>query len=150
MPFKVDFDKINTDNNARFLPFFNVKEDFMGIVECLSDIRFVPKKGNMKSDIHVVDVRIIDGSQTISEEHILDGKKIIEKKTQIYKNQEVTLVLNKAVLLSKFKRLQDELKSLTGVKVVIVGLGQAKNKNYLDFYVETYERAVQSGVISPL
>jgi hypothetical protein len=30
---------------------------------------------------------------------------------------------------------------------VIVGLGKAEGKNYIDYYVDTYENAVKEGII---
>jgi hypothetical protein len=36
------------------------------------------------------------------------------------------------------------------LKVVIVGLGKAEGKQYLDYYVDVYENAVKEGVITPI
>jgi hypothetical protein len=43
--------------------------------------------------------------------------------------------------------LQEQYKTLVGKKVVIIGLGKAEGKNYIDYYVDTYENAVRDGVI---
>jgi hypothetical protein len=128
--------------------FLNPTENFIGVVECLNDIRHIPKKSEMKQDLDVVDVRIIEAVDTREKEEIINGKKAIIEEDVRYENQYYTLVLTKAVLLSKFKRLQEQYKSLANLKVVIIGLGKAEGKNYLDYYIDTYENAVKEGVIA--
>ena len=131
-------------NNYDFL---NPREDFVGIVECISDIRHIPKRGEMKQDLDVVDVKIIEAVETREKEEVINGKTYITDEQVRYENQYYSLVLTKAVLLSKFKALQEEHKTLQGLKVVIVGLGKAEDKQYMDYYVDTYENAVKDGIV---
>jgi len=127
--------------------FLNPREDFIGIVECISDIRHIPKRGEMKQDLDVVDVKIIEAIETREKEEVINGKTYITDEQVRYENQHYSLVLTKAVLLSKFKALQEEHKTLQGLKVVIVGLGKAEDKQYMDYYVDTYENAVKDGIV---
>ena len=127
--------------------FLNPREDFIGIVECISDIRHIPKRGEMKQDLDVVDVKIIEGIETREKEEVINGKTYITTDEVRYENQYFSLVLTKAVLLSKFKALQEANKTLQGLKVVIVGLGKVEDKQYIDYYVDTYENAVKDGIV---
>jgi hypothetical protein len=45
---RIDRAKASTSRNS--YDFLNPREDFIGIVECLSDIRHIPKRGEMKQD----------------------------------------------------------------------------------------------------
>jgi hypothetical protein len=144
---KVDVDKALTARTIGY-DFLNPSEDFIGIVECISDIRHIAKRGEMKQDLDVVDVKIIEAVETREREESLDMNRKVTVTEQVhYENQYFSLVLTKAVLLSKFKALQEQYKTLVGKKVVIVGLGKAEGKQYLDYYVDTYENAVKEGVI---
>jgi hypothetical protein len=144
---KVDVDKALTARTVGY-DFLNPSEDFIGIVECISDIRHIAKRGEMKQDLDVIDVKIIEAVETREREESLDMNRKVTVTEQVhYENQHFSLVLTKAVLLSKFKALQEQYKTLVGKKVVIIGLGKAEGKNYIDYYVDTYENAVKEGVI---
>ncbi|MEM2857253.1 MAG: hypothetical protein QW416_09150 [Candidatus Nitrosocaldaceae archaeon] len=142
--YRINKDKAMTRTIA--LNFFNPAEDFVGIVECLGNIRHIEKRGEMKQDLDVIDCRIITGVETREVEEETENGIWIRNKTMQYNNEYVSLVLSKAVLLSKFKELQKET-DLTGKKIVIVGLGKAEDKNYYDYYVATEEKAMQDGVL---
>ena len=142
---RIDRAKASTAKSS--YDFLNPREDFVGIVECLSDIRHIPKRGEMKQDLDVVDVKVIEAVETREKEEVINGKTYITDEQVRYENQHYTLVLTKAVLLSKFKALQEEHKTLQGLKVVIVGLGKAEDKQYMDYYVDTYENAVKDGIV---
>jgi hypothetical protein len=147
---KINLDKASTQARTVGYDFLNPAEDFYGIVECISDVRHIPKRGEMKQDLDVVDVKIIDAVETREREEEIDTNRTVTVAEQVhYENQHFSLVLTKAVLLSKFKALQEQYGSLVGKKVVIIGLGQAEGKQYLDYYVDTYENAVKQGVITP-
>jgi hypothetical protein len=144
---KVDVDKALTARTVGY-DFLNPSEDFVGIVECISDIRHIAKRGEMKQDLDVVDIKVIEAVETREREEEIDMNRKVTVTEQVhYENQYFSLVLTKAVLLSKFKALQEQYKTLVGKKVVIVGLGKAEGKNYIDYYVDTYENAVKEGVI---
>jgi hypothetical protein len=144
---KVDVDKALTARAVGY-DFLNPSEDFIGIVECISDIRHIAKRGEMKQDLDVVDIKVIEGIETREREESLDMNRKVTVTEQVhYENQYFSLVLTKAVLLSKFKALQEQYKTLVGKKIVIIGLGKAEGKNYIDYYVDTYENAVKEGVI---
>ena len=144
---KVDVDKALTARTIGY-DFLNPSEDFIGVIECISDIRHIAKRGEMKQDLDVVDIKVIEAVETREREESLDAKRKVTVTEQVhYENQYFSLVLTKAVLLSKFKALQEQYKTLVGKKVVIIGLGKAEGKNYIDYYVDTYENAVKEGVI---
>jgi hypothetical protein len=144
---KVDVDKALTARTIGY-DFLNPSEDFIGIVECISDIRHIAKRGEMKQDLDVVDIKVIEGIETREREESLDMNRKVTVTEQVhYENQYFSLVLTKAVLLSKFKALQEQYKTLVGKKVVIIGLGKAEGKNYIDYYVDTYENAVKEGIV---
>jgi hypothetical protein len=144
---KVSVDKALTARTVGY-DFLNPSEDFIGIVECISDIRHIAKRGEMKQDLDVVDIKVIEAVETREREESLDANRKVTVTEQVhYENQYFSLVLTKAVLLSKFKALQEQYKTLVGKKVVIIGLGKAEGKNYIDYYVDTYENAVRDGVI---
>jgi hypothetical protein len=144
---KVDVDKALTARAVGY-DFLNPAEDFIGVIECISDIRHIAKRGEMKQDLDVVDIKVIEGIETREREESLDANRKVTVTEQVhYENQYFSLVLTKAVLLSKFKALQEQYKTLVGKKVVIIGLGKAEGKNYIDYYVDTYENAVKEGIV---
>jgi hypothetical protein len=144
---KVDVDKALTARTVGY-DFLNPSEDFIGVIECISDIRHIAKRGEMKQDLDVVDIKVIEAVETREREESLDANRKVTVTEQVhYENQYFSLVLTKAVLLSKFKALQEQYKTLVGKKVVIVGLGKAEGKNYIDYYVDTYENAVKEGIV---
>ncbi|WP_158648711.1 hypothetical protein [Candidatus Nitrosocaldus islandicus] len=130
--------------------FLNPTEDFLGIIECKGNIRHIEKKGDMKQDLEVIDCHIIVGAQTREVEEETEHGTLVRRRDERFEDQDFSLVLNKAVLLSKFKKLQDELKDLTGKRIVIVGLGKVEDKNYYDYYVATEEKAREEGVLQVL
>ncbi|MEM3092687.1 MAG: hypothetical protein QXI92_03195 [Candidatus Nitrosocaldus sp.] len=143
--YKINKDKAMTRTIA--LNFFNPTEDFVGIVECLGNIRHIERRGEMKQDIDVVDCKIIVGAETRQVEEETPNGIWIRNETKQYNNENVSLVLSKAVLLSKFKELQKELTDLTGKKLIIIGLGKVADKNYFDYYIATEEKAIEDGVL---
>jgi len=143
----VRIDRARASTAKSTYDFLNPREDFVGVIECLSNIRHIPKRGEMKQDLDVVDVKIIEGIETREKEEVINGKRYITPDEVRYENQHYSLVLTKAVLLSKFKALEEEHKTLQGLKVVIVGLGKAEDKQYMDYYVDTYENAVKDGIV---
>ena len=145
-PYRINKERAMMKSNI--LDFLNPAEDFIGIVECLSNIRHIEKRGEMKQDLDVIDVRIIAGSETRTvEEETPDNSIIIRKEQKQYHDESYSLALTKTVLLSKFKQLQSELQDLTGKKIVIVGLGKVEDKNYYDYYIATEEKAKEDGVL---
>jgi hypothetical protein len=52
-------EKITQFESRPALKFWNPTLDFIGIIECLGEIRHIEKTGYMKSDADVVDVRIL-------------------------------------------------------------------------------------------
>ena len=144
---KVDRVKASTAKSSGY-DFLNPSEDFIGVIECISDIRHIAKRGEMKQDLDVVDIKVIEAVETREREESLDANRKVTVTEQVhYENQYFSLVLTKAVLLSKFKALQEQYKTLVGKKVVIIGLGKAEGKNYIDYYVDTYENAVKEGIV---
>ena len=147
--------KINRDKAMKAVTsfdFLNPAEDFIGIIECLGNIRHIEKRGEMKQDLDVIDVRIIAGYETREVEEktsTSDGTIVRQIKTikKEYHNEPYSLILSKAVLLSKFKKLQEQFKDLKGKIIVIIGLGKAEDKNYYDYYVETEEKAKDDGIL---
>lgn len=135
---------------ARAYDFLNPTEDFIGIIECKGNIRHIEKRGEMKQDLDVIDCKVIVGYQTREVEEETENGLLIRRKEEKYNEQDVSLVLSKAVLYSKFKKLQEELKNLEGKYIVIVGLGKAEDKNYYDYYVETEEKAKADGIIQEI
>lgn len=139
---------ITTKSTSKAYDFLNPTEDFVGIVECKGNIRHIPKKGEMKQDLDVIDCHVITAWQTREVEEETDTGLFLRKKDEQYEDKDVSLILNKTVLYSKFKKLQDELQSLEGKRIVIVGLG--KRENYYDYYVATEEQARKDGVLQVL
>lgn len=127
--------------------FLNPAEDFIGIVECKGNIRHIEKRGDMKQDIEVIDCKVIVGYQSREIEEETNEGLLIRRREEKYEDKDYSIVLTKAVLLSKFKKLQDELKDLTGKRIVIIGLGKAEDKNYYDYYVATEEQARKDNVL---
>ncbi|MEM1971380.1 MAG: hypothetical protein QXM92_02840 [Candidatus Anstonellales archaeon] len=144
-PYRINKDKAITRSTV--FDFLNPAEDFLGIVECLSNIRHIEKRGEMKQDLDVIDCRIITGVETREVEEETPEGTWIRNKTIQYNNENVSLVLSKTVLLSKFKELQKELTDLIGKRIVIVGLGKVADKNYFDYYIATEEKAIEDGVL---
>ncbi len=86
----------------------------------------------MKSDLDVIDCKIIVGYESREvEEQTTDGIVIRRRVDEKYEDQDVSLVLSKTVLYSKFKRLQEELGSLEGERIVVIGL-------YVGIYVSVH------------
>ncbi|MEM2857158.1 MAG: hypothetical protein QW416_08670 [Candidatus Nitrosocaldaceae archaeon] len=120
--------------------FLNPAEDFIGVIEFLSEIRNVNTKNG---EIEVVDARV-EGYETRESERE-DGDKTIVTRERVEYNGDYSLVLSKAVLASKIKKLG----SLEGKRIVIIGLGKREEKNYLDYYIATEDEAIKDGVLIP-
>ncbi|MEM4324097.1 MAG: hypothetical protein QXK74_08695 [Candidatus Nitrosocaldaceae archaeon] len=120
--------------------FLNPAEDFIGVIEFLSEIRNVNTKNG---EIEVVDARV-EGCETRESEREDNDKTIVTREKVEY-NGDYSLVLSKAVLASKIKKLG----SLEGKRIVIIGLGKREEKNYLDYYIATEDEAIKDGVLIP-
>jgi len=144
-PYRINKDKAVARSTV--FNFLNPAEDFLGIVECLGNIRHIEKRGEMKQDLDVIDCKIITGVETREVEEETPNGTWIRNETIQYNNENVSLVLSKTVLLSKFKELQKELTDLIGKRIVIVGLGKVADKNYFDYYIATEEKAIEDGVL---
>lgn len=130
-------------------PFWNPSDDFKGLVECFGEIRHVAKTGKMKSDLDVIDVIIIDGTETRKTAEVRTAangsrEEATRQETKKYTGTKFGMVLSKVVLKSKF----EALKPLKGRRIGIVGLGRKTDKKYLDYYVAVEEQARKEGVIS--
>ena len=126
------------------LPFWNPSEKAQALVEVLDEPRTINKTRRMKRDAWVVDVHIIAGKDIDEAEN---GEKVEVDLT----NEKRSLVLNsKTVVESKFKRLIEQYKTLKGMRLVLLGLGevQGDSSRYIDFYLDTEEKAREEGVIA--
>ena len=110
----------------RISKFWNPALDFIGMIECLGEIRHLSKTGNMKSDLDVVDVRILQGTETIEETY----QEMNREKTSIsqkdYSNEIRILTLSKSVLHTAIPNLSP----LSGKKIFIAGKGKKSGKNF--------------------
>ncbi|MDE1813950.1 MAG: hypothetical protein KGI05_04710 [Thaumarchaeota archaeon] len=78
--YNFDMEKITQFEPRPALKFWNPGLDFVGVIQCLGEIRHITKTVNMKSDVDVVDVRIIKGSETVEETYEEMGR----EKTRTY------------------------------------------------------------------
>lgn len=142
--YKINRRQAMLKSNATALDFLNPAEDFIGVVECLGNIRHIEKKGEMRQDLDVIDCKVTAVETREVEVESVDG---ILKRREVrqYNNEAYSLVLTKTVLLNRFKKLQEE-QDLTGKRIVIVGLGK-QDKNYYDYYIAMEEKARQDGVL---
>ncbi|MEM4323563.1 MAG: hypothetical protein QXO37_06875 [Candidatus Nitrosocaldaceae archaeon] len=133
--FKINKEKAKEYHNQ----FLNPAEDFVGILEFVSEIRKINTKNG---EVEVVDAKV-KGYDT-REVKIKDGNNIIIKQEKVEYDDIYSLVLSKIVIADKLKKFEP----LIGKKIVIVGLGKREGKNYLDYYVATEQEAIASGVLT--
>ncbi len=101
----------------------------------------------MKQDLYIVDVKVINAVETKEEETEMDGEVVIRHVKKSYTDQAVSFVLSKAVLLSKFKKLQEEGLLNQRTTLLIAGLGKREGKDYYDFYIAPIEEAKKQGIV---
>ncbi|SMH71290.1 protein of unknown function [Candidatus Nitrosotalea okcheonensis] len=144
--YNFDMQKITQFEPRPALKFWNPTLDFVGMIECLSEIRHIAKTGNMKSDVDVVDVRILQGMETIEEIYEEMGREKTKTCQKEYANEERTLTLAKSVLHTAMPNLAP----LTGKKIFIAGKGKKSGKNfkYDDYIVLEESDARKVGLIS--
>lgn len=119
--------------------FWNPSGDAEAIVEVLDEPRVIAKTGKMRRDAWVLDVRILYGKDYDSEGEIIE-----------LTGEKRALILNsKTVIESKVKRLIEQYKTLKGMRLVLIGLGEVEGENgsYIDFYINTEENAKKDGVV---
>jgi len=124
--YNFDMQKIIQFEPRPSLKFWSPTLDFVGIIECLGEIRHVTKTGNMKSDLDVVDVRILQGTETVEEtyeEMCWEKSRTCQKD---YANESRALTLTKSVLHTAIPNLAP----LTGKKIFIAGKGKKSGKNF--------------------
>ena len=128
----------------RPIKFWNPALDFVGMIECLGEIRHLIKTGNMKSDLDIVDVRILQGTETVEEiyQEMNSEKRTLQKD---YANEVRTLSLAKSVLHTAIPNLAP----LFGKKIFIAGKGKKTGKNfkYDDYIVLEETDARKVGLI---
>ncbi|MGI0058985.1 MAG: hypothetical protein ACREBJ_04385 [Nitrosotalea sp.] len=141
-----DMQKIMQYEPRPALKFWNPSLDFVGVIQCIGEIRHITKTVNMKSDVDVVDVRIIEGEETVEETY----EEMDREKTKTYKkryeNEERTLALGKSVLHTEVPNLAP----LAGKKIFIAGKGKKSGKNfkYDDYIVLEESAARQADLLS--
>jgi len=120
--------------------------DFVGVIQCLGEIRHITKTVNMKSDVDVVDVRILQGKETVEETYEEMGREKTKTYEKQYENEERTLTLAKSVLRTAIPNLAP----LTGKKILIAGKGKKSGKNfkYDDYIVLEESAARQASLLS--
>ena len=143
--YNFDMEKITQFEPRPALKFWNPTLDFVGIIECLGEIRHIAKTGNMKSDVDVVDVRILQGIETIKEIYEEMGREKTKTSQKEYANEERTLTLAKSVL----RTAMPNLAPLTGKKIFIAGKGKKSGRNfkYDDYIVLEESDARKVGLI---
>ena len=144
--YNFDMEKIRQFEPRPALKFWNPTLDFVGMIECSGEIRHIAKTGNMKSDVDVVDVRIIQGEETIEETYEEMGHEKTKTYVKKYENEERTLTLGKSVL----RTFMPNLAPLTGKKIFIAGKGKKSGRNfkYDDYIVLGEPDARKVGLIS--
>lgn len=143
--YNFDMEKITQFEPRPALKFWNPTLDFVGIIECLGEIRHIAKTGNMKSDVDVVDVRILQGIETIEEIYEEMGREKTKTSQKEYAIEERTLTLAKSVL----RTAMPNLAPLTGKKIFIAGKGKKSGRNfkYDDYIVLEESDARKVGLI---
>ena len=144
--YNFDMQKIMQYEPRPALKFWNPALDFVGIIECLGEIRHITKTANMKSDVDVVDVRIIQGKETVEETYEEMGREKTKRYEKQYEGEERTLSLAKSVLHTTIPNLAP----LAGKKILIAGKGKKSGKNfkYDDYIVLEESTARQAGLLS--
>ena len=85
----------------------------------MGEIRHIAKTGNMKSDVDVVDVRILQGIETIEEIYEEMGREKTKTSQKEYANEERTLLRQNLCCALPCKS-----SPLTGKKIFIAGKGK--------------------------
>lgn len=143
--YNFEMQKITQFEPRSALKFWNPALDFVGILECLGEIRHIAKTGNIKSEIGVVDVRILQGIETIEETYEEMGRNKTKTCQKEYANEECTLTLAKSVL----HIVMPNLAPLTGKKIFIAGKGKKSGRNFkYDYIVLEESDARKVGLIS--
>ena len=144
--YNFDMQKITQFEPRPALKFWNPTLNFVGIIECLGEIRHIAKTGNMKSDVDVVDVRILQGTETVEETYEEMGREKTKTCQKEYSNEERTLSLAKSVLHTAMSNLAP----LAGKKIFIAGKGKKSGRNfkYDDYIVLGESDARKVGLIS--
>lgn len=144
--YNFDMQKIMQYEPRSALKFWNPALDFVGIIECLGEIRHITKTVNMKSDVDVVDVRILQGKETVEETYEEMGREKTKRYEKQYENEERTLSLAKSVLHTAIPNLVP----LAGKRIMIAGKGKKSGKNfkYDDYIVLEESTARQAGLLS--
>ncbi|MGI0101909.1 MAG: hypothetical protein ACREA7_04860 [Nitrosotalea sp.] len=141
-----DMQKIMQYEPRPALKFWNPGIDFVGVIQCLGEIRHITKTVNMKSDVDVVDVRILQGKETIEETYEEMGREKTKRYEKQYENEERTLSLGKSVLHTEVPNLAP----LAGKKILIAGKGKKSGRNfkYDDYIVLEESAARQAGLLT--
>jgi len=138
--YNFDMEKITQFEPRPALKFWNPGLDFVGVIQCLGEIRHITKTVNMKSDVDVVDVRIIKGRETVEETYEEMGREKTRTYQKQYENEERTLTLSKSVLHTEVPNLAP----LTGKKIFIAGKGKKSGRNFkYDDYIVLEESAAR-------
>ena len=136
--YNFDMEKITQFEPRPTLKFWNPGVDFVGVIQCLGEIRHIAKTVNMKSDLDVVDVRIIKGRETIEETYEEMGREKTRTYQKQYENEERALTLSKSVLHTEVPNLSP----LKGKKIFIAGKGKKSGRNFkYDDYIVLEESA---------
>jgi len=144
--YNFDMQKIMQFEPRPALKFWNPGLDFVGVIQCLGEMRHITKTVNMKSDVDVVDVRILQGKETVEETYEEMGREKTKRYEKQYENEERTLSLAKSVLHTAIPNLAP----LTGKKILIAGKGKKSGKNfkYDDYIVLEESAARQASLLS--
>ena len=138
--YNFDMEKITQFEPRPALKFWNPGLDFVGVIQCLGEIRHITKTVNMKSDVDVVDVRIIKGRETVEETYEEMGREKTRTYQKQYENEERTLTLSKSVLHTEVPNLAP----LTDKKIFIAGKGKKSGRNFkYDDYIVLEESAAR-------
>ena len=143
--YNFDMEKITQFEPRPALKFWNPGLDFVGVIQCLGEIRHITKTVNMKSDVDVVDVRIIKGRETVEETYEEMGREKTRTYQKQYENEERTLTLSKSVLHTEVPNLSP----LKGQKIFIAGRGKKSGRNfkYDDYIVLEEPVAKERGLV---
>ena len=143
--YNFDMEKITQFEPRPALKFWNPGLDFVGVIQCLGEIRHITKTVNMKSDVDVVDVRILQGIETMEETYEEMGREKTKTSQKEYASEERTLTLAKSVL----RTAMPHLAPLTGKKIFIAGKGKKSGRNfkYDDYIVLEESDARKVGLI---
>ena len=144
--YNFDMQKIMQFEPRPALKFWNPGLDFVGVIQCLGEIRHITKTVNMKSDVDAVDVRILQGKETIEETYEEMGRQKTKRYEKQYEGEERTLSLAKSVLHTAVPNLAP----LAAKRIFIAGKGKKSGRNfkYDDYIVLEESAARQAGLLS--